>query len=144
MGKSGTKRYFSKEYKLSVVKRNINGQSSGKLSKELGLDKSLICHWARAYREVQQLYSGIESNFFIVYHLQQFRRKLGKSYVSSNLLIALTSAGKQDKANPLGQQGGPVHRNFPNSFSSLPPFGYGTVQTIGKMYLLFYDHLHVW
>jgi hypothetical protein len=51
MGKRGrTRRYFSKEYKLSVVKRNINGESSGKLSKELGLDKSLICHWARAYQ----------------------------------------------------------------------------------------------
>ena len=46
MGKKGrAKRYFSKEYKLSVVKRNIDGESSGKLSKELGLDKSLVCHW---------------------------------------------------------------------------------------------------
>ncbi len=29
-----------------VVKRNIDGGSSGKLLKELGLDKSLVCHWA--------------------------------------------------------------------------------------------------
>ena len=39
--KGGTRRYFSREYKLSVVKRNVDGESSGKLSKELGLDKSL-------------------------------------------------------------------------------------------------------
>ena len=57
--KGGTKRYFSKEYKLTVVKRNIEGESSGKLSKELGLDKSLICHWARAYRDKGEV--GLET-----------------------------------------------------------------------------------
>jgi transposase-like protein len=57
--KGGTRRYFSKEYKLSVVKRNIAGESSGKLSKELGLDKSLICHWARAYRDKGEI--GLET-----------------------------------------------------------------------------------
>ena len=56
--KGGTRRYFSKEYKLSVVKRNVDGESSGKFSKELGLDKSLICHWARAYRDKGEI--GLE------------------------------------------------------------------------------------
>ena len=57
--KGGTRRYFSREYKLSVVKRNIEGESSGKLSKKLGLDKSLICHWARAYRDKGEI--GLET-----------------------------------------------------------------------------------
>ena len=60
MGKKGeTRRYFSKEYKLSVVKRNIEGESIGKLSKELGVDQSLICHWARAYRDKGEI--GLET-----------------------------------------------------------------------------------
>ena len=60
MGKKGrAKRYFRKEYKLSVVKRNIDGESSGKLSKELGLDKSLVCHWARTYRDKGEI--GLET-----------------------------------------------------------------------------------
>lgn len=64
MGKKGrAKRYFSKEYKLSVVKRNIDGESSGKLSKELGLglglDKSLVCHWARTYQDKGEI--GLET-----------------------------------------------------------------------------------
>lgn len=33
--KGGNKRYFSKGFKLSVVQRNIDGESSGKLSKQL-------------------------------------------------------------------------------------------------------------
>ncbi len=57
--KGGTKRYFSKEFKLSVVQRNLDGESSGKLSRELDLDKSLICHWARAYRNKGE--SGLEA-----------------------------------------------------------------------------------
>ena len=57
--KGGSKRYFSKEFKLSVVQRNIGGESSGKLSKELGLDKSLICHWARVFRNCGE--SGLET-----------------------------------------------------------------------------------
>lgn len=57
--KGGIKRYFSKEFKLSVVQRNLDGESSGKLSKELDIDKSLICHWARAYRDKGEC--GLES-----------------------------------------------------------------------------------
>ena len=57
--KGGNKRYFSKEFKLSVVKRNLAGESSGKLSKQLNLDKSLICYWARIYRDKGD--SGLES-----------------------------------------------------------------------------------
>lgn len=50
--KGGTERFFSKKYKLAAVKKNIEGESSGKLSKELGLEKSLICHW-REYTETK-------------------------------------------------------------------------------------------
>jgi len=57
--KGESKRYFVKEFKLSVVQRNIGGESSGKLSKELGLDKSIICHWARTYRNYGA--SGLET-----------------------------------------------------------------------------------
>jgi hypothetical protein len=31
------RRYFNKEYKLIIMKRNLEGQNSGKISKELGL-----------------------------------------------------------------------------------------------------------
>jgi transposase-like protein len=72
--KGGTKRYFSKEYKLSVVKRNIDGESSGKLARELGLDKSLICHWAREYRDKGE--AGLETkrhpgNPLLIYQKQR-------------------------------------------------------------------------
>lgn len=57
--KCENKGYFSKEFKLSVVKRNLAGESNGKQSKQLNLDKSLICYWARRY--VDKGKSGLES-----------------------------------------------------------------------------------
>lgn len=48
--KGGQKDSLSRNTNLSVVRRNLKGESSRKLSEELGLDRSLICHCAKAYR----------------------------------------------------------------------------------------------
>lgn len=52
MGKRGiTHTYRSKEYKLSMVKKVLEGKSSKEVGKEAGISDSLIRAWVRQYQK---------------------------------------------------------------------------------------------
>lgn len=52
-------------------------KSRGKLSKELGLGKLLICHWARAYRDKGEIgLEGLRDFFKSVFKFQRLVSKL--------------------------------------------------------------------
>ncbi len=47
--KGGTNLSHSKEEKLVLVKRNLNGETALSLARETGLSDSMICKWTRQY-----------------------------------------------------------------------------------------------
>ncbi len=47
--KGGTNKNHSKEEKLELVKRNLNGESTKSLSRETGIDHSQIYRWTKQY-----------------------------------------------------------------------------------------------
>ncbi len=49
--KGGTNVSHSKEEKLTIVKRNLNGETAGSLSRETGINDSMICKWTKQYLE---------------------------------------------------------------------------------------------
>ncbi len=49
--KGGTNKSHSKEEKLALVKRNLNGESIRKLEKETGICNSQIHKWTQQYLE---------------------------------------------------------------------------------------------
>ena len=49
--KGGTNKSHSKEEKLALVKRNLNGESIVSLERETGIDNSQICKWRKRYLE---------------------------------------------------------------------------------------------
>lgn len=49
--KGGTNKRHSKEEKLALVKRNLNGESIVGLERETGIYKSQICKWTKQYLE---------------------------------------------------------------------------------------------
>ena len=52
MGKRGiTHTYRSKEYKLSVVKKVLEGKSSREVGKEVGINDSLVRAWVAQYQK---------------------------------------------------------------------------------------------
>jgi transposase len=44
------RRVFSREFKLSAVQRIIAGESTGKLSRELGVSRGHLCQWYGHFR----------------------------------------------------------------------------------------------
>ena len=44
------RRVFSREFKLSAVQRIIAGESTGKLSRELGVSRGHLCQWCGHFR----------------------------------------------------------------------------------------------
>lgn len=57
--KGGTNRYHSKEYKLEVVSRILNGEGLRPVVKELGLSIGLVSCWVAKYKEFGA--SGLEN-----------------------------------------------------------------------------------
>lgn len=51
----------------------MEGESSGKLSRELDIDKSLICHWARAYRDKGEF--GLEAKRYLRNSLISYEKR---------------------------------------------------------------------
>lgn len=49
--KGGTNLSHSKEEKLMLVKRNLNGETALSLARETGLSDSMICKWTKQYLE---------------------------------------------------------------------------------------------
>ena len=49
--KGGTNKSHSKEEKLAIVKRNLSGEMAKALSRETGIDDSMICKWTKQYLE---------------------------------------------------------------------------------------------
>lgn len=47
--KGGTNRNYSKEEKLAIVKRYLNGESPLAIKKETGMDDGMIRRWKRQY-----------------------------------------------------------------------------------------------
>ena len=46
----GKRRVFSREFKLSAVKRALSGESVAALSRELGVPRGQVYKWGRHYR----------------------------------------------------------------------------------------------
>ncbi len=52
MKKGQKKRTWAKEQKLEIVRKHLNEHTSvRKLEKEFNADRSMICHWVKAYAE---------------------------------------------------------------------------------------------
>jgi transposase-like protein len=49
--KGGTNRYHSKEFKMEVIKRVFDGESSESVAAELCLSAGMIRSWIRTYKE---------------------------------------------------------------------------------------------
>ncbi|MBQ7876130.1 MAG: helix-turn-helix domain-containing protein [Clostridia bacterium] len=49
--KGGTNIHHSKEEKLALVLRNLEGETTRSLSRETGISNSQICKWTRQYLE---------------------------------------------------------------------------------------------
>lgn len=48
--KGGKNRYHSKEFKLEVIKRILNGEGTDPVAAELGLSGGMVRNWVMAYK----------------------------------------------------------------------------------------------
>jgi transposase-like protein len=58
--KGGVNQYHSKEFKLEVTTRILNGQGSHPVADELGLSPGMVRNWVMKYKEPDV--SGLENN----------------------------------------------------------------------------------
>lgn len=45
------RRYFTKEFKVSVIRENESGRSISELSRKYNIHPTMICRWKRHYRK---------------------------------------------------------------------------------------------
>ena len=45
------RRYFTKEFKVSVIRENESGRSISELSRKYNIHPTMICRWKRQYRK---------------------------------------------------------------------------------------------
>ena len=88
--KGGTNRYHSKEFKMEIIKRILNGESSGSIAAELDLSPSMVRTWVRTYktsgilalekRKPGNPYAGLHTNKNLT-EVERLRLELAKAEV---------------------------------------------------------------
>ena len=90
---SGTRRTFTKEFKLAAVKAVESGKSSGLVARQLEIDEQMLNRWRRELRrQPTQAFSGHGRRMLSENREAELERKIGQLTMENDFLKKVLAA----------------------------------------------------
>jgi len=99
---SGTRRIYTREFKLAAIKQVESGKAVGLVARQLELDQHMIHRWVREFKkEPKEAFRG-QGNKREESRVAELERKIGQMAMENDFLKKVLAALEEQQAEELG------------------------------------------
>ena len=99
---SGTRRIYTREFKLAAIKQVESGKAVGLVARQLELDQKMIHRWLREFKkEPKEAFRG-QGNKREESRVAELERKIGQMAMENDFLKKVLAALEEQQAEELG------------------------------------------